>query len=479
MTKVPVLPFAFCAVFAIAGAQATTWHVDASVLSSGDGGSWGTALKTIQEGIDAASDRDTVVVAEGVYVENIKFRGKNIVLRSTDRLNPETVAATVIHAKWSDSVVQFQGTEDESCVLSGFTIRNGQGRYGGGIRGGNWLKEDGSRAIIENNVVAGNDAFEGGGILQCHGTIRNNVIVQNSTSGWGGGLLECNGTVENNVISGNTAESGGGLCGCYGTIKSNLIQNNSALRWGGGLAGCGGTVQDNLILRNSATGPSAQGGGLAFCHGTVQNNTITGNRATFYGGGLYECTGTVRNCILWANTARTGPQFDESSIPTYSCIQGWAGDSKKYRNIPEDPLFLDPDGPDNNPGTHGGNDYRLATASPCIDAGYNDPALPATDIAGMHRIMYGGNSLTVDMGAYEFHIWPPTENSQSGEITLKWSSLAGKSYWVYHSGDMVSWDILTGNVPSAGDTVTTWIDSMGPALPPGVRIRYYKVMENQ
>jgi len=49
------------------GASGETRYVDGSVSESGDGTSWETAFKTIQEGVDAASDADSVIVADGEY----------------------------------------------------------------------------------------------------------------------------------------------------------------------------------------------------------------------------------------------------------------------------------------------------------------------------------------------------------------------------------------------------------------------------
>lgn len=119
-------------------ASDATLYVDGSVSASGHGTSWATAFKTIQEGTSAHSDGDTVIVAQGTYHENINLDGKSIVLRSADPVDAGAVAATVTDGNRAGSVVTFERTEDEACVLSGFTVRNGIGaefRIDGGIWG--------------------------------------------------------------------------------------------------------------------------------------------------------------------------------------------------------------------------------------------------------------------------------------------------------------------------------------------------------
>jgi len=278
-------------------ASGETWYVDQSVTLPGKGTSWKTAFKTIQEGIDASGDRDTVIVAEGTYVETIEFKGKNITLTSTDPLDLLVRDNTIVDGKGAGSVVTFSGAENKGCVLSGFTIRDGKAESGGGIVG------HGALATIRNNTITGNSASEdGGGLSGCGGTIQNNAIIGNSAGFSGGALHGCGGTIQNNVIMGNSAErAGGGLFGCGGTIQNNVISGNSAGTngYGGGLHDCDGTVQHNTISNNSAV---LDGGGLYQCDGTMQNNTITGNSAR-YGGGLYWCGGTIQNNAITGNSA--------------------------------------------------------------------------------------------------------------------------------------------------------------------------------
>lgn len=146
----------FAALLCALPAMGATCYVDGSVAVPGDGRSWGTAFRTIQEGIDASANGDTVVVGEGTYVENIRLKGKNLTLTSINPFDPATVRNTVIDGNRADSVVSFDGTETEACVLMGFTIQNGKADYGGGVRGGTQDKQ--TTATIRNNVFVGNRA---------------------------------------------------------------------------------------------------------------------------------------------------------------------------------------------------------------------------------------------------------------------------------------------------------------------------------
>jgi len=139
--------------------SAARWCVDGSVSQSSSGATWESAFKTIGEAIDAASDGDTVVVAPGTYVENVHFRGKNIILRSTNPRDPAVVARTIIDGNNAGSAVSFDGSETSACVLCGFTIQNGRAGYGGGICGG--TPERQTLAGIHNNVITRNRSEEG------------------------------------------------------------------------------------------------------------------------------------------------------------------------------------------------------------------------------------------------------------------------------------------------------------------------------
>jgi len=219
---------------------------------------------TIQQALDAASDGWEIIVSPGIYVENINLGGKDIVLRSTDPVDPHVVANTIIDGARVGSVVTFSGWESPACILSGFTIRNGGSQvmhlYGCGIDG------NGTMATIQNNTIRNNGrASYGGGIDGCYGTIQNNIICHNSAF-MGGGLSHCRGVIQNNTIYSNYAtDSGGGLYFCCwaGRILNCIVWGNTASSdaqlydcgdpsycciqdWGGG--GQGNISEDPLLV---------------------------------------------------------------------------------------------------------------------------------------------------------------------------------------------------------------------------------------
>ncbi len=345
-----------------------------------------TDQPTIQAGIDAATDGDTVLVADGTYTgvgnRDIEFHGKAITLRSEN--GPESC---VIDAQWEggESRRCFLIWSDEtwSTVIDGFTVSGGVP----GIRiiraspvirncvvtsNNHGIFADDSSALIESTWVDGND---GAGIA-----------VEDPLTFPDGGI-----TVLASVISNN---SGGGI-NCYASparFISCLIEGNLTDDDGGG------------ILCYSAT--------PLFRNCTIVNNTAGG-----HGGGLCSLQSSnpvIENCNILGNSAATGDQYALVRVSgwvsnltiSYSNVLGdthVAGGCHLFTGpgmIHEDPLF-----------TNGplGNYYLSQIAagqgsdSPCVDSGNPDSDM----IHGTTRTDLVQDSGVVDMG---YHYPDPDES---------------------------------------------------------------------
>lgn len=271
--------------------------------------------ETIQEGIDASSDGDTVLVQPGAYVENINFNGHNITLGSLFLTTGDTsyISATIIDGDSSGSVVTFESGEDSAAVITGFTIQNGYTELAGG--GINCYY---SSPTINNNIIYENSAYSFGGGICCtdaNSTIINNSIVGNSVEFFGGGIscIRSNLTISNNTINDNiSSHFGGGInCGdCNPIISNNIISENFSNGNGGGI-NCKNN-SNPLIINNTIDCNSSEfmGGGI-FCENsnpTVNSNTISGNSG-LWGGGIYCDYGsnlTIIGNFIGGNTANLG-----------------------------------------------------------------------------------------------------------------------------------------------------------------------------
>jgi len=154
---------------------------------------------TIQDGIAAANDGDIVLVYPGTYVENINFNGKLIVVGSLfyTTQDPSYIEQTVIDGNEAGSVVTFENGEDTTAILTGFTITQGSGKLietdgelmscGGGIYCGNE-----SSATLSHLIVKENAAQLGAGMWIDHDNIQtiinDCVIAENNATSAGGGM---------------------------------------------------------------------------------------------------------------------------------------------------------------------------------------------------------------------------------------------------------------------------------------------------
>jgi len=301
-----------------------------------------------------------------------------------------------------------------------FNVTFVQNRAG---QGGGMANLDGSSPTIEDgrfirNLAQVGTGGNGGGMFNLNGSqpvMVGVVFWDNEALVNGGGLLNqasSSPVLRNVAFFGNKAAFGGGL---YNLASSNpllvnvVFSGNLAFRVGGGAGGG---------MLNNGSSP------------TLTNVTLSGNIAA---GSIQQAGGILNgnshpvlvNVILWGNVASTGKEMVNvgGSVPqiSFSLIEGSGGSGSGWNtafgtdggnNLDTNPMFIDPDGGDNVPGTLDDN-LRLQGGSPAIDAGNNGApglGLVSTDLDGALRFIEdpltpdtgAGSPPIVDLGAYEF-----------------------------------------------------------------------------
>lgn len=259
---------------------------------TGDG-SFENPFATIGQAFNVMNDEAFIVVAPGLYQENLSVTGMSGVMVAIS--GPDS---TVIDGSGQGSVIEIT---NGNWIVAGFTITNGYGdNQGGGVRVWN-----GGIMMNQNRFVNNSALSYGGGLLAYNSDVMidSSFFIGNHSDNSGGGLQITNHdsltyrmvSISNTIFAENTTNQGsgagaylGGFDGAYMDVyidRSGFIQNNgdnySGLRINGSV---NATVYESSIVGNEAQKYAAGGG---FSNGSsvyFERTLIAQNRANLADG---------------------------------------------------------------------------------------------------------------------------------------------------------------------------------------------------
>jgi len=405
-------------------------YVNANAPAGGNGLSWATAfngLTTALNGVRACTEHTTEIwIAEGTYYpapfggqRNLKFdlesgthvyggfAGGETHLRQRDpELHPVILSGDLgqndaqgVRSDNSYNVVsiRYNISLPRNIKLDGLTIEAGETFIrGAGIdaRGDLELRNCTIRDCYADDRGAA-IAFQGENlkIVNCR-LIGNRIGTDLGTHEGGAGIS----------ASWSTEYSSGSI-----SIVNTTIEGNTG---GAGLS----------ITRSGQPSPSLTHPYRGL-RAEVRHCTIAGNTSPNPTAGLVapEIPVLVTNTVLWGNegSAMNPDQIQQINVDAsaslgYLCIEGLDGTLAGPGHIGQDPLFVDPLGPDGIPGTID-DDYRLGFGSPCVDAGAN--ALSACDTADQNVNRDHNEPVPVDQAGMRRFLDDPTVPDQGQGVT--------------------------------------------------------------
>ncbi|MCB0686115.1 MAG: hypothetical protein KDC53_06310 [Saprospiraceae bacterium] len=419
----------------IANSQ-STYYVTPTGAGSMDGSSWINASDDLQDMINTAMEGDQIWVAQGSYLPTVSFGGatdrdktfyinKNIQIyggfsggesflndrnwRGNPTILDGNLGNTAINTDNAYHVVFIDGTTgisiDNSCILDGFIIQNGNADGGliNSSGGGIYVSGNGALCspVIQNCQFYDNEASQGGAIFN-----------DGQSSG------NASPTIDHCTFISNQSVTGGAICNFawYSGNSSPIISNsefkmNTVSQWGGAIinSSIGSGVSSPRIVNDIFCQNTAGEGGAIFndaensgdasspeiLHCTFYKNTASSGGAIFNLGDEGSSLPVLINSILWNN----GDEIQGDTSTLINCLfdDGTEDGMITYPfylidgggNTDQGPTFLDSIT----------GDLRLVSGSNGIDQGTTSGVtLPLVDADGKPR----QNNLP-DLGAYELH----------------------------------------------------------------------------
>jgi len=371
---------------------------------------------SLRQALAIANDGDTID-AKGISGTITLTSGLLLVDKSVT-INGAGAGVLAVDGNASSSIFQIgTGAASPMVAISGLTIRNAQGGFGGGISNGS-----GATLTITNSTISGSTAAFGGGIFNGGPLTIANTTVTGNTAGEGGGIYSNSSlTITSCTISGNTVNSDGGGIFNIGTaaITNSTLSNNSASD-GGGIFTFGAVEIGDTVLKSGASGVNIANNG-----GTV--TSLGYNLSSDNAGGFL-----------------TGPGDQINSDPLLGPLQDNGGPTL----------------------TH-----KLLLGSPAIDAGdpnFTPPPFFDQRGPGFDRVVNG----RIDKGSFEVQTQTVAIQLQASgrkvvginTVRLTWTGATSNNIDVYRCG------IVIATVPNTD----TYTDSTGTTG----RARFtYKVCE--
>ncbi|MBR2936409.1 MAG: fibronectin type III domain-containing protein [Paludibacteraceae bacterium] len=260
--------------------HAANQYVSPSGDDAQDGSSWATAKQSIQSAIDAASDGDTIFVAEGTYNQSIAAKQGVHVLggycAATGERNPEAYSTILDGTGLEKALISQNSSFSTITYFDGLVLQNANHSSNGSAV---VLKANGvlNRCSIRDCYTSGS----GGAVHNSGGTVANCLIELCESMGAGGAVHNIGGLVENTIIR-----------GCKGNYAA--IRNESD-----------GIVRNCLLHNNEPSGSSwPNSGGIYNPSGVVYNNTLVCNYGSQYAG--IHSDNIAYNNLLWNNQSEEG-----------------------------------------------------------------------------------------------------------------------------------------------------------------------------